>query len=337
MHGCSAPRAGRPRGSRHEVAHSAGLRGAAHHPLRRNGEERGADRGDFGPGDPPADSAPGDAGALCWRRHPGSHPGEVMRRATACRTVSPVDEHPRRRRVRQRPALRRHRDRHRRGRRHVRPPPRPVRQARAATRTRRLPPARTGQLGLHRRFREGQVPGPGVLARPPRPRVPARGQLLRRGEHEVLRRRPVPAAPPGLRRAPPPRRDLPGVADRLLHPRALLQPGRAPLRRARAPRRGPDRRAHQRRLPLSPGAARTTDPATQRRPGEAEPAPIPPPDRRAIDAGLRRHGHARQRVHPLRPGRRVPLPGERQGRCPGDLRRPRAAARQRARCSPAPT
>ena len=37
----------------------------------------------------------------------------------------------------------------------------------------------------------------------------------------------------------------------------------------------------QRRLPLSAGAARAADPAAQRRPGEAGPAPVPPADRRA--------------------------------------------------------
>ena len=45
-----------------------------------------------------------------------------------------------------------------------------------------------------------------------RPRLPARGQLLRRWQHQVLRRGPVPAATGGLRRAAPPRRHLAGLA-----------------------------------------------------------------------------------------------------------------------------
>ena len=57
--------------------------------------------------------------------------------------------------------------------------------------------------------------------------------------------------------------------------------------------------SRQRRLPVSAGAARTADPAAQRRPREAGPAPVPPADRRAADAGRARRGHPRQRVHPL--------------------------------------
>ena len=67
-----------------------------------------------------------------------------------------------------------------------------------------------------------QVPRAGVLVRPARRRVPARGQLLRRRQHQVLRRGAVPAAAGGLRRAPPPRRHLAGLADRLRRPRAVL-------------------------------------------------------------------------------------------------------------------
>ena len=234
----------------------------------------------------------------------------------------------RRLRVR-RPALRRHRHRHRRRRRHVRPPARPVGEAGADAGARRLPAPRARQLGLDRGLREREVPGPGVLVRPRRRRVPARGQLLRRRQHQVLRCRTVPAAPAGLRRDPPPRRDLPGVAARILRPGDVLQRGRGPLLRARPARRGPDRRARERGLRLSAGAARTTDPAAVRRPGEAGPAPVPPADRGASDPGRAGHGHPRQRVHPLRPGGRLPVPGRRQGRRPGGLRRPGAAARER--------
>ena len=247
-----------------------------------------------------------------------------------------AQEYPRGRCVR-RPALRRDRHRHGGGRRHVRPPARSVRQAGPVARTRRLPAARARQLGLHRGVRQGQVPGAGVLARPARPRVPAGGQLLRRRQHQVLRCGAVPAAPAGLRRAAPPRRDLAGVADRLRRSGAVLHPGRAPLPRARPARRGPDGGSRQRGLPVSAGAARTADPAAQRRPGEAGPAPVPPADRRAADAGRARPGHPRQRVHPLRPGGRLPLPGGRQGRRPGDLRRSGAASTTTSRWSPTRT
>ena len=91
-------------------------------------------------------------------------------------------------------------------------------------------------------FVKGKYRAPEFWLDRARRRVPAGGQLLRRRQHQVLRRGAVPAAPAGLRRAPPPRRDLPGVADRVRRSGAVLHPGRAPLRRARPARRGPDRR-----------------------------------------------------------------------------------------------
>ena len=57
--------------------------------------------------------------------------------------------------------------------------------------------------------------------------------LLRRRQHEVLRRDPLPPARARLRRGPPLRRHLAGVADLLRRPRALLRPGRAALPRPR--------------------------------------------------------------------------------------------------------
>ncbi len=208
-----------------------------------------------------------------------------------------------------RPALRRHRDRQRRGRRDARPPAGADRQAGAAPRTRRLPAAGAGQLGLHRGLRQRPVPGAGVLVRPARPRVPAGGQLLRRRQHQVLRRRAVPAAAGGLRRAAPPRRDLAGLADRLRGPGAVLHRGRAPLPGARPARGGPDRGAGERSVPVRAGGARAADPAAQRRPGEAGTAPVPPADRRQPHPGRAGPGHPRQRLHPVRPGGRLPLPG----------------------------
>ena len=129
------------------------------------------------------------------------------------------------------------------------------------------------------------------------------------GQHQVLRRGPVPAAPRGLRRAAPPRRPLPGLADRLRRPGAVLHPGRAPLPGARPARRGPDRGPVQRAVRAPAGRARAAHPAAERRPGEAGTAPLPPADRRRPQPGRGRAGHPRQRLHPLRPGRRLPLPG----------------------------
>ena len=67
--------------------------------------------------------------------------------------------------------------------------------------------------------------------------------VLRRRQHQVLRRDPVPAARARLRRGPPLRRRLAGVADLLRRPRALLRRGRAALPRPRRGGRGPDRAA----------------------------------------------------------------------------------------------
>ena len=137
-------------------------------------------------------------------------------------------------------------------------------------------------------FVAGQVPGAGVLAGPPRRRVPAGGQLLRRRQHQVLRRGAVPAAAAGLRRVAPPRRHLAGLADQLRGSRAVLHPGRAPVSGARRARRGSHRRRGEPAVPLRAGRARTADPAVERRPGQAGPAPVPSADRREPDPGSAR-------------------------------------------------
>ena len=87
--------------------------------------------------------------------------------------------------------------------------------------------------------------------------VPAGGALLGRRRDEALRRRAVPAARGGLRRAAPPRRDLAGVADLLRGDGAVLHAGRAALPGAWRARRGPDRAAGERALPV-PGGLRTS-------------------------------------------------------------------------------
>ena len=206
----------------------------------------------------------------------------------------------------------------------------PTGQAGPAPRTRRLPAAGAGQLGLHRRLRQGQVPGPGVLVRPARPRVPAGGQLLRRRQHQVLRRRAVPAAPRGLRRAAPPRRHLAGLADRLRGPGAVLhrRPSTSTWCTAGTARTRPRaRRARSTRIrPVQ------HEPRIQQLSDDLEKQGLHPfhlPIGVDLTPGRAGPGHPRQRLHPLRPGRRLPLPGARQVRRPGDLRRPGAGARQR--------
>ena len=107
--------------------------------------------------------------------------------------------------------------------------------------------------------------------------VPAAGPLLRRRRDEALRRRALPAARRGLRRASPPRRHLAGLADLVRRARALLHAGRADVPGARRARRGSDRAARQRALPLSGGVARAAHPAARRRPGRRRLPSVPRP------------------------------------------------------------
>ena len=72
---------------------------------------------------------------------------------------------------------------------------------------------------------------------------PAADPLLRRRGDQALRGRALSTPQGGFRRAPPPRRRLARVADRVRRARAVLHAGRAPLRGARRSRQGPDRAA----------------------------------------------------------------------------------------------
>ena len=189
-------------------------------------------------------------------------------------------------------------------------------------------PARARQLGYPGGVPAWQVHDDREVDRRQRQGVHARAELLRRGQHQVLRRRAVSASPARLRRDHAPRRPVPRVAAGLRGSRAVVRRGRGALRRARQSRRGHDRRAAQRRVPVPAGEARAANPAAQRRPGEPGPAPVAPPDRRDARSGRRREHGAHQPVHPLRPGRRVPVPRQRQGRRPDGVRRSHARARQ---------
>ena len=117
-----------------------------------------------------------------------------------------------------------------------------------------------------RRLRRQPLHLAGHLVRRRRQAVPAAGPLLRRRRDQALRRGAVPAARGGLRRAAPPRRHLAGVADRLRRDGALLHAGRAALPGPRRPRRGPDRAAVERPVPVPRGVPRAAHPAALRRP-----------------------------------------------------------------------
>ena len=81
--------------------------------------------------------------------------------------------------------------------------------------------------------------------------------------------------PRGLRRAAPPRRRLAGLADLLRGHGAVLHAGRAAVPGARRPRRGPDRAAGERALPVPGGVARAAHPAAVRRPRRGRLPPVP--------------------------------------------------------------
>ena len=118
-------------------------------------------------------------------------------------------------------------------------------------------------------FVRGKYLAPESVVRRARPRVPARGQLLRRREHQVLRRGAVPAAARGLRRdhattaaSRPPGRS-PTTTSSPTTPRPSTSTS-CTASTARTRREGPA--SAQYALPA--GVPRAPDPAAERRPGE---------------------------------------------------------------------
>ena len=194
---------------------------------------------------------------------------------------------------------------------------------------RAVPAPRARQLEQRGGVRPRQVPRARGLVRPARPRVPARGQLLRRGQHQVLRRRAVPAAAGGLRRAAPPRWDLAGLADLATTTWSPTTPKPSTSTWCTASTGRTRPRARPARIRLPAGVPRTAHPAAERRPGEAGAAPLPPADRGQPPGGRARPGRPDERLHPLRPGRRLPVPAGRQVRLAGHLRGPGAVPGQR--------
>ena len=125
----------------------------------------------------------------------------------------------------------------------------------------RLPRPGDGQLGPRPGVHRREVHLQGHLVRRRRQAVPTPGPLLRRRCHEAVRRRPLPAAAPGLRRAAPRRRPLARLAGR---PTTTSSPGtrrpssstRSTATAARTRRRDLDpSRTHGRRCRTSRGSS----------------------------------------------------------------------------------
>ena len=221
--------------------------------------------------------------------------------------------------------LRRHRDRERRRRRHAGPPAGLHRQAHPAARARRLAAARAGELGRARGVRGQPLRLGGHLVRRERQAVPAAGPLLRGRRDQALRRRALPPARRGLRRAPAPRRHLPRLADRLRRDGAVLHARRAALPGPRGARRGPDRAAGERAVPVPGRQPRAAHPAAVRRPRGGRAPSVP----RALRRHARRGEHAVRPLRALRHLRRLPVPRAREVRRRGAGRPPGARASER--------
>ena len=223
-------------------------------------------------------------------------------------------------------ALRRHHHRQRRRRRHARPHPRRLRQADPAARAGQLPAPGDGQLGPRAGVHRRQVHLQGHLVRRRRQAVPAAGPLQRRRRHQALRRRAVPAAPAGLRRDPPRRRPLAGVAADLRRLRAVVLARPSGSTRCTAtPARTPPKGHRSQAVPVAGGVARAADPAALRRARGRRLPPVPRPVRHPA----RRGRPGQEHVHPLHVVRRLPVPGPRQGRRRDDRRAPAARPAER--------
>ena len=102
-------------------------------------------------------------------------------------------------------------------------------------------------------------------------------------------------------------------------------PRRAALRGPRRARRGPDRAAGERAVPVPGALARAADPAALGRPRGGGLPPVP----RAVRRPAERDEPAVQPLHPLRDVRRLPLPRPRQVRRRGARRAAGARASER--------
>ena len=101
--------------------------------------------------------------------------------------------------------------------------------------------------------------------------------------------------------------------------------GRAAVRGARRARRGPDRAAGERAVPVPGGLARAADPAALGRPRRRRLPPVP----RAVRDPAERGEHAVQPLRALLDVRRLPVPRAREVRRRGARRAPRPRASER--------
>ena len=163
--------------------------------------------------------------------------------------------------------------------------------------------------------------------------VPAAGPLLRRRRDEALRRGALPPARGGLRRAAPPRRHLPGVADLLRGDGAVLhaRPSSSTRSTARAARTRPSRRRARRIRSRRSATSRasSSSPTTSRPPATTR-------STRRAACMLDEANMPLQRVRALRDLRRLPLPGAREVRRRGARRAAGARAPQRHAADRAP-
>ena len=222
--------------------------------------------------------------------------------------------------------VRRDHHRQRRRRRHARAPPGAVGQADPAARARRLAAARAAELAgrrtcSSRTATSRRTPGTTRDGKPFQPQVHyyvggatklygAALYRLREEDFGELRHHG------GI---------SPGVADLLRGDGAVLHAGRAALPGARRARRGPDRAAGQRAVPVPGGLARAAHPAALRRLAAAGLHPFHAPCGVMLDEANMPYS-ACIRCDELR---RLPLPGPRQVRRRGDRRAAGARAPER--------
>ena len=156
--------------------------------------------------------------------------------------------------------------------------------------------------------------------------VPPAPAVLRRRQHEVLRRDPVPAARARLRRGPPLRRHLARVADRPTRTSSPTTPRPSGSTSCTA-RRGedPTEPPALRPVPVPGRLARAAHPAAARRPR----AHRPPPFHLPVGVDLDESDPEARALRALRPLRRLPVPDRRQGRRARALRAPGARAPER--------
>ena len=160
----------------------------------------------------------------------------------------------------------------------------PVGQADPAARARRLAAARAAELAAPRTCSWRTATSRRTPGTTPMARRSSRRSTTASAAPPSVRSRAVPAARAGLRRAASSRRGLARVADLLRRHGAVLHAGRAALPGARRTRRGPDRAAGERALPVPRGLARAAYPAAVRRPRQGRAAPVP----RAVRGPARR-------------------------------------------------